>query len=555
VVQVLGTDRIKQYCQAVLEGTRPANKWEIRAVERHLADLERFTDGRFYFDLAAANRAIDFVESLPHIKGEWARRKELLKLEPWQCFIIGVFFGWKRADGFRRFRTFYGEVARKNAKSTCTSAIMLYALAADGEAGAECYSAATTRDQARIVFRDAQAMAKRDPDLREALGVSVGAHSIHVLETSSRAEALSAEGNTLDGLNIHFAGIDEFHAHPTRDVWEVIETATGARRQPIIWIITTAGGNRSGVCYEIRTYLTKILDGIEGFADETFFGIIYTIDEGDDWTDPASWVKANPNFGVSVMPDDLERKARKAQALPGAQPGFLTKHLNVWVSSDSAFFDMRRFDACRVDGLTLDQFKGQKCWIGLDLASRIDIAVAAIIFQHGAGWAAFVRCYLPEDTIDESGNSQYKGWVRAGHLQATDGAEIDYEVIKADLIEWQSDFQVEALHYDPWQAHQLAHELTDLGFPALECRMNASALSEPMKDMQGAVQSGRFAHDGNPLLAWAVSNVEAHEDAKGNVYPRKARVENKIDPVVAVLMARSAMMRAPAPTTFAFFES
>lgn len=549
--EIPGSQRLARYCEAVLSSKIPVCQWTRLAVERHLADLTRWPNGEYWFDSGAADRAIAFIEALPHVKGEWARRGELLKLEDWQCFVVGSVFGWKRRDGYRRFRTVYTKVARKNAKSTLTSGVMLYCLAADGEAGAECYSAATTRDQAKIVFRDAQNMARRDADFREAFGLDVLAHGIVCHDTNSKAEALSAEGNTLDGLNISFAAVDELHAHPTRDVWEVLETATGARRQPLIWAITTAGTNRAGICYEQETYVHKVLQRIPGFEDDSYFGLIYGIDDGDDWTDPSVWAKANPNLGVSVMLDDLERKAKKAMAVPSAQPGFLTKHLNVWVSSDSAYFDMRRWDACRVEGLKLDEFRGERCWIGLDLASRIDMAAVAILFQRGAGYAAFVRCYLPEDTIEESGNSQYRGWVRSGHLIATDGQEIDYETIKQDILDLR-DFDVQAIHYDPWQATKLAQELRDLHLPMIECRMGVGTMSEPMKDLQGAVQSGRFAHDGNPVLSWAASNVVAHEDNKGNVYPRKERPENKIDPLVALLMARAAMMRE-APQGFQFY--
>lgn len=552
--QVSGSARLARYCQAVLAGDIVTGQWTKLAVERHIADLERWPDGEYYFDATAADRAVEFIEALPHVKGEWARRGQLLTLEDWQCFAVGSVFGWKRRDGFRRFRTSYVKVARKNAKSTLTSGVMLLCLAADDEAGAECYSAATTRDQAKIVFRDAQNMARRDKDFRESFGLQVLAHSIVCEETGSKAEALSAEGNTLDGLNVSFAAVDELHAHPTRDVVEVLETATGARRQPLIWYITTAGSNRAGICYEQETYVQKMLQRLEGFEDESYFGLIYGIDDGDDWTDPKVWAKANPNLGVSVFVDDLERKARKAMAVPSAQPGFLTKHLNVWVSSDSAYFDMRRWDACRVDGLRLEDFQGQKCWIGLDLASRIDMAALSLVFPYRAGYAAFSRCYLPEDTIEESGNSQYKGWVRSGYLIATDGQEIDYDAIKADLIEFKADFDIQAIHYDPWQATKLAQELRDLNMPAIECRMNTGSLSEPMKDIQGAIHSGRFAHDGNPVLAWAASNVVAHEDNKGNVFPKKERTENKIDAAVALIMARAAMMReAPAPQ-FAYYE-
>jgi phage terminase large subunit-like protein len=350
------------------------------ACKRFLNDCKKSKKKDFPFELIeeTASKFCRVIELLPHVKGKpWAGTK--IKLEPWQIFIVVNVFGWlHKKTGLRRFRTVYVEVPRKNAKSTLTSTVALCMLAIDGEPGAEIYSAATTRDQAKIVFEDAQNMTRRTPGFRKKFGIEVGARAITILESGSKFMALSAEGSTLDGLNVHFGGIDELHAHKTRSVFDVIETATGARTQPLLWLITTAGSNQAGICYEQRTYVTKILEG--AFEDDTYFGVIYTIDKTDDWTDPAVWEKANPNYGISVIPDDIARLAKKAEKLPSAQNNFLTKRLNVWVNANEAWMNMREWDKCADPTLNIEDFKGEHCFVGVDLASKIDIAVMMFLF-------------------------------------------------------------------------------------------------------------------------------------------------------------------------------
>lgn len=521
-----------EYARAVVEGEIPACKWTRLACERQLDDLER--EGFPYrFDVQRADRICRFIEKLPHIKGKWAGTP--IQLEPWQQFILTTVFGWVDADGNRRFRTAYTEVPRKNAKSTITSGVGLYMTAADGEGGAEVYSAATTRDQARIVFRDAQQMARRCPAFRNRFGVEVNAHNINVLETASKFEALSAEGNSLDGLNIHFAAVDEVHAHKTRAVWDVLETATGARTQSLLWGITTAGSNRAGICYELRTYLTKILDGVA--EDETFFGVIYTIDDGDDWTDPEVWAKANPNYGVSVLPDDIARLCKKAQEMPSAQNNFLTKRLNVWVNADTAWMDMRAWDRGGDPVLTLDDFEGERCWVGLDLASKTDIAAMNVVFERDGEYYLFGKYYLPEQAAEDGRNSQYGGWAIEGRLITTPGNVTDYAYIENDLRDLMARFDVQEVPHDPWNATQFATRMQEEGAPMVEFRQSTRNLSEPMKQLEALVLQGKLHHDACPVLAWMVSNVVCHRDANDNIFPRKERDENKIDGVVASLMA------------------
>ena len=321
--------RARAYAERVTTGVETAGKLERLACQRFLDDLDlrQATDDFPYrFDEAAGARACRFVDLMPHIKGEWAKPVYLdgrltyakLNMEDWQVFKTINLFGWVHVTtGLRRFRRAYEEVARKNAKSTWAAAVLLLLLAADHEAGAQVYSAATTGEQAREVFDVARNMADREPEFKARYGVTVGKHDITIPSTASGAKPLNAEGSTLDGLNIHGTVIDELHAHKTRALFDVIDSATGARSQPLILMITTAGSDRSGICYEQRDYTIKVLN--RTLIDETWFGVIFTIDDGDLWHDTAVWRKSNPNFGVSVKEDDMQAACRKALATPSAQ--------------------------------------------------------------------------------------------------------------------------------------------------------------------------------------------------------------------------------------------
>nr|WP_308005868.1 terminase TerL endonuclease subunit [Xanthomonas albilineans] len=538
------------YAEAVVAGDILACRWVQRACQRQLDDLARYTgkaspyrfnpklkdkQGRTFLP---ADNLCAFIERLPHVKGPLAGAS--IQLEPWQVFILSTAFGWVRPDGKRRFRRSYIEVPRGNAKSTLSSAVSLYMLTADGEGGAEVYSLATTRDQARIVFGDAQTMARRSAGFRSRFAVNVGAHNMHVLGSGSKFEALSAEGSTLDGLNIHFGCIDELHAHKTRTVYDVVETGMGKRDNSLLWVITTAGSNRAGICYEVRTFVTKLLDGV--IRDDTQFGIIYGLDEGDSWDTEQALIKANPNWGISVRPEVLGPLQAKAMQLPSAINNFKTKHLNEWVNAHTAWMDMRAWDACADSTLDLDDFDGQPCWIGLDLASKTDIAALMVVFQHpdiADAYAVFGKYYLPEDTVQAAGNSQYPGWMRSGRLTVTVGNVIDFSWIEADLIQMASRFEIQAVAFDPFQATQLSTRMLAEGLPMIEVRPTVLNFSEPMKTLEALVLQKKLVHDGDPVLAWMASNVVAHLDAKDNIYPRKERPENKIDGIVALIMAFS----------------
>ena len=441
-----------QYVDDVLSGKVRACQFVKMACERQKKDLAGLKG--YKFEPVLANRVCKFIEMLPHIKGELAGQN--IRLEPWQCFVLTTSYGWVKSEGRnkgkRRFRRAYIEVPRGNGKSALLSGLTLYALGADGEGGAEVYSAATTRDQAGIVFKDSQNMLRMRPEVMKRLGLSVHAHSIANLRTSGFYRSLSSQSNSLDGLNLHFGCLDELHAHKNREIYDVLETALGKRVQSFLWAITTAGSNRAGICYEVRDYVVKILKGT--VKDDSVFGCIWTIDDGDDWTQEASWEKANPNWGISVQPDVIGQLATKAMQMPSAVNNFLTKHLNVWVSADSSWMDMRQWDACADTSLDEAMFTGEECVIALDLASKVDMAARVKVFRRGEHYYLFGHYYLPEQAITDQRNSQYSGWERMNLLTVTQGEVIDFDRIEMDIKNDASTFQVRDVAYDPFQATQ-----------------------------------------------------------------------------------------------------
>lgn len=533
--------RAERYAQDVVSGKIPAGKFVRQACQRQLDDLAQPPAG-YKFDAEKAARVCQFVELTPHIKGPLASRGENIKLEPWQIFALTTVFGWVDADGHRRFRRVYIEVPRGNGKSALSSPVGLYMLALDGEAGAEVYSAATTRDQARIVFRDAQAMARKMPQFRKRFGVDVTAQAITQLKTSSSFKALSADGHTLDGLNIHLAVVDELHAHKTRDVYDVLETGIGKRPQSLLWMITTAGANKHGICYEVRDYVLKVLAGsAQDTAAEATFGIVYTVDEGDDPYSEDTLKKANPNWAVSVDPKVVQQTAAKAQQVATARANYLTKHLNIWVDANSALFDTEHWRKCEDKALDELDFAEDESVLALDLASKIDMAAKVNVYRRTIdgkdNYYAFPRFYLPRAAIEEDRHPMYRGWEMQGDIEATAGETIDFAVIEDEIRLEVPGRNIAAVVADPWQANYLVTNLQRDGFPAEEFRQTVANMSEATKTLDALMREGRIHHPGNAVMNWMIGNVVGHFDAKDNVYPRKELPANKIDGAVALIMA------------------
>jgi phage terminase large subunit-like protein len=529
-------DPVTGYAKSVSEGTVPANRLVRLACERHLDDLSSAGARGLRFDLAAARHALDFFGFLRHSKGEWAG--ETFTLAPWQMFVVGCLFGWRREDGLRRFRTAYCAVPRKNGKSTISAGIGLYLLVADDEQGAEVYSAATTRDQARIVFDEAKRMVAASPALRRRVEPLI--NNLHVAASASRFMPLSSDSSTMDGLNVHGAIIDELHAHKTRGVVDVLDTATGARRQPLLFEITTAGYDRHSICFEHHDYSSKVLEGV--LQDDSWFAFIAAADEGDDWTDPEVWRKANPNFGISVKQDDLARKAEKAIALPGAQNAFRRMHLNEWTEQAERWIDMAAWDACDAP-VDPDWLRGRPCYGGLDLSTTTDVSALAWVFPPHDGddrWRVLSRYFVPEDNLRkraERDRVPYDLWAAQGFIEATSGNVVDYGAIEQRIRADSLLFQVREIAYDPWNATHIALRLQDEGATMVEFRQGFRSMSAPTRELEKLIVSRKLAHGANPVTRWMAANVAVAQDPAGNLKPAKDKSTERIDGIIAIIMA------------------
>ena len=533
----------EDYARQVVAGKIIACKWVQLACQRHLSDLDRSKepDYPYIFEPAKAERVAKFLQLLPHTKGKWAGKKELIKLEPWQLFSVCIPFGWlRKSDNNRRYRTILIFVPRKNGKSIIGGGVGNYMFVADGEFGAEVYSGATTEKQAWEVFRPAKLMVERTPDLREHFGVDVNASNMCRLEDGSRFEPVI--GKPGDGSSPSCAIVDEYHEHQDSTLFDTMETGMGAREQPVMLVITTAGSSIGGPCHQLVRDAERMLDGAIERPD--LWAMLYTIDQGDDWTSEAALIKANPNYGISISGDFLQARQRDAMQSATKQATFRTKHLNEWVGAKNAWLNMLRWkDAPKRK--TLHELEGRRCIIGLDLASKIDIAGNLLVFPPTADdpiWHVHGRYYLPEARVIEeldSNTARYREFDALGLLTLTDGEVIDFEVIKEDLREFAGRFDVQQVAYDPWQATQLAQEMEQEGLMMVEVRQTVQNISEPMKELEALVLKRALAHGDCPILTWMASNVVAKLDAKDNIYPNKERPENKIDGIVALIMAIS----------------
>lgn len=557
-----------QYVADVLEGRRSACKWERLACERHVRDLERAAAGDAAFPYAYNPDLVDaagkryqpvtricrFAELMPHIKGDWAARGERIRLEPWQVFVLASIFGWIHRDtGKRRFRKADLYVPRKNAKSTIAAVVGNYMLAVDGEFGAEVYSGATSKDQAHEVFRPAALMARSAAEYRARFGVLVNASNLAVLDTNSKFEPLI--GKPGDGASPSCAIVDEYHEHSTSELYDTMATGMGARSQPLLLVITTAGSNIGGPCYTHQVELQKILEGI--ITDERRWGIVYGIDPGDDWTDTAVLAKANPNLGVSIDAEQLMADQEEARRDPRKAAVFKTKRLNVWVTAASPWLNLENLQACADTSLSLEQFRGEQAWVGLDLASKQDIASAAWVFRRlvDGEWHyyAITRNWLPEATVERPENEHYRAWVEQGCLSKTAGNMIDLRRIQDEVERSAEQIVIAEIPMDSWGSREIAPALQEAGFTVIDVPMTTRNLSEPMKLIAALVDAGRFHHDGNLASLWMFSNVEVLEDRNENVFPRKAKAENKIDAAVATILAMGRAM-APAPEELSVYD-
>lgn len=509
------------------------------------------------FDVAAGERVVQFVEGVcRHHKGEWAGQK--LVLEEWQKKILRICFGWKKAsDGCRRFRVSYNELPRKNGKSTLASGLGLYLQIADNEPGAEVYASATAKDQARIVWDEASKTVKASPELKRF--VKAFRSSLVCEKLGSKFAPLSSESSTLDGLNPHGNIVDELHAHKTRDLWDVLDTAMGARRQPMTVVITTAGKyDPESIGWEQHDYAVKVLEGV--IEDDRFFAFIAAADEPPadnlDWYfTPAAQQQANPNYGVSAKPDYLEAQAAKARILPSFLNEYLRLHLNVWTRTVTRWLSLEAWAQCeeaagpRVRELAIEREKsleGRMCWAGLDLSSKLDLSALALVFPGpGKALDLVLRFWLPEATIAayaKKGQRFYEAWAREGWISTTPGDVIDYDFIEAEVMLLSKRYALQQVGFDPWGATQLANNLMGKGISMVECRQGFQTLSEPSKDLEARIVAKQIRHANNPVLRFCVSNAVVRKDPAGNIKPDKEKAVARIDGVVATVMGMSRLV-------------
>jgi phage terminase large subunit-like protein len=494
-----------------------------------------------------ATEVCAFAETLPHIEGEWD--SPTIHLEPWQIFVLTTLFGWRRkSDGGRRFNTAYIEVARKAAKSVLASIVALYCLHREGEPGAQVKTAATTGSQARIVFDVARKMVLRTAALRDA-GLQAFANAITFEAAGGSLQPINAKSSTQDGLSPHCSIIDELHAHKDRSLFDVLKSARGARKNPLSFYVTTAGYNLLGVAMEQRTFLLKILQGV--FEADHYFGVIFTLDEHDDPYDESVWIKANPMIGITPQLDEMRQYAQEAKLSPDSEGEFKTKRLNLWLNSASSWLSMPAWDACGDPTITLDDFTGQRCWIGADLAQLDDLAAVALVFERDELLYGLVRCYLPELVVNERAHAvpAYRRWVDAGLLTLTPGNMIDFGHIERDIRGWCEQFRVQDIAFDQYGSVQIAGNLANDNLPARIEPKNAKTFTPPARELETRVKHRRLRHDGSSLLKWAASNCVVSRRIDDSILPKKASAESpdKIDPIDALLQAIGGWLRQPQP--------
>lgn len=519
-----------KYTRDILSGKIPACNDTIRACQRYSDDLGRAF--QYVFDKEKAEKACRFMELLVHVKGEWAGQN--FRLSPWQCFVVCNIFGWvDKVTRYRRFLKAYVEVPRKNGKSYLAAAIALYMFVADGEKGAEIYSGATSKEQAFEVFRPAKEIVEKLPLLRKAYGIEVFKTSLFAHTSSSRFQPLI--GKPGDGASVHCAIIDEYHEHKDDTSYAAMDTGTSARKQSLIFVITTAGVDISVPCYGMHIHVQNILK--RTIENERYFGIIYGIDDDDDWTDIENWKKANPNYGISLYEDKLKQDLITAKQNVSLRNIILCKHLDVWLTADKAWMDSLKLAKCKNTEFVIDSVKELPCVIGVDMATKTDISAVVLLFYDDTNLYPFCHFYVPAATMSLPENKHYQSWAFEDLITECGKEIIDAESIAEDVMKFCASYDVQGVCFDPWQLTFWAEKLSKEGLNMIEVRATVQNFSEPMKELQAAVYSGKFSYDGNKVLTWMFNNVVAHYDKKENIYPNKTRNENKIDGVVAMIMA------------------
>lgn len=563
------SERALQYCRDVVSDKILACKWVKLACQRHLDDLvrSRKKEWEYKYDPARAGKVCAFIERFPHVKGRWALGSQKIKLEPWQLFIVCCLFGWvHKQTGFRRFFEARILVPRKNGKTVVAAAIGLYMFVGDGEPGAEVYTGASNKAQAKEVFSPATKMAKRAEGFKEWFGITIGKESMYVLDEGSKFEIVI--GNPGDGPSPHCFVHDEFHEQPTFAQYDTGKTGTMAREQSLQIVISTAGVDIESPCHELQEELKQVLEG--DLVNDRLFGLVYTIEEPDrlvnvDGRDVPYWTtleavrEANPNFGVSVLADKIKADLDQAVQRSSRQNSFKCKNLNIWVNARSAWMNMEKWRACGDPSLSIEEFSNEPCYEGYDLGARIDLTSRCKIFiRRGSDGKAhyylFGRHYVPKDRANDGDHPHYEKWLESGKIVGHEGPEIQLAFVQKEVEDELEKFNYVRLGFDPHQALQMQQELQlKLGQDregndrVTDVPQTWKYLDPAMKEVEAAVFSGRLHHDGDPVLKWAMGNVMVKPDANDNVFPRKENSRSKIDPASAVFNGMYLALSAPPP--------
>lgn len=493
-----------------------------------------------YFDFDAVDRAVKFFKLLRHVDGKWAGQE--FELQEWQYHeIIAPLYGWRRPDGTRLYRQVYVEVPRKAGKSTLASGIALYGLVADGEAGAQVIAGARDRPQARLVFDTARRMVEASPALKN-LAVARRSY-IEVPKNGSTFRAISADAGSQHGLSISTGILDEIHAHRDRQLFDVISTSQGARQEPVLFCITTAGVfDINSIAWELHDQTIKLAGGT--ISDPGFLGVIYAADRDDDWTNPEIWARANPGIGVTVSEEWLSEQVERAKQIPARQTTFKQLHLCQWTMEASRWVDMTAWDKC-AGNETIKELEerlvGQTCYAGLDLSSTTDTTALVLAFPQEDGTVDVItRCWLPSDGVLERERRDrvpYRIWDENKHIKLTSGSVIDYEEVRTEIRRLSEIYHIEEIAFDRWGSAQLTQELMADGLEVVSFGQGFASMSAPTKEIERLILSNKLRHAGHPVMRAHVDSVTVDSDSAGNIKPTKSRSNGRIDCLVALVMA------------------
>lgn len=488
--------------------------------------------GDCVFDAAAANHVVEFFPTcLCHTKGF----SGAFNLEQWQKDMLATLYGWKRPDGTRRYREALIAVPRKNGKTSCVAGLGLYNLRCDNERGPEVYCAAFSRDQATLVFDPAAAMVSASPIMSDQLTVHESTKRIVYQGANGFLRAIPAEAASSHGFNASAVIFDELHTQTSRDLYDVLKTSQGARKQPLFISITTAGHDRHSICWEVWDYARKVRDGV--IRDPYFLPVIYELREDEDWTDEAVWRRVNPNYGVSVSAEYLQEAFRRATEIAAYENTFRNLHLNQWTEQANRWFSLNRWDVGSDD---IEIPYGCECWAGLDLSTTTDISAFVMLFPFNEHMVVKPIFWVPQDSArirEQRDRVPYSQWAQQGFMRSTPGASVDYDVIRRDINALREQFNINTIAVDRWNATQLVKQLSDDGFNVGLFGQGYASMTAPSKLLETMIIDGTLRHGAHPVLRWMAGNVAIETDAAGNIKPSKKTSTEKIDGIVALVMA------------------